>query len=113
MFWTMVATYRDGYHVTDIDKATYTVNRMFYPRWWLQAVGFFQHHGVAGGIMFEPAPSGADVVATQGTIGTFSLFVFVAVAMFAAGYYFSNKINGVYHGKSRSSTSSYQYVEVA
>ena len=54
----MVATYRDGYHVTDIDKATYTVNRMFYPRWWLQAVGFFQHHGVAGGIMFEPAPSG-------------------------------------------------------
>jgi hypothetical protein len=34
--------YRDGYVLSNLDKAELTITPMFYPRWWLEKVGFFQ-----------------------------------------------------------------------
>ena len=38
VIWT---TYRDGYVFSDFDKPTVSVQRMFYPEWWLEQVGYF------------------------------------------------------------------------
>lgn len=59
-FVTVVTTFRDGYHVTGTDKAFVTVNRMFYPKSWLEAVGFWDRPGFAGGIMFAGSPTAVD-----------------------------------------------------
>ena len=52
----LITTYRDGMVITDTDKAVFNIQKMFYPRWWLQAVGYFNSKGNAAGILFSPNP---------------------------------------------------------
>jgi dipeptidase len=47
----LVTKYHDGYVAKDIDSPTINMYSMFYPKWWLEAVGFF-----SGPIVFKPLP---------------------------------------------------------
>jgi hypothetical protein len=64
LFSTILTTYRDGYVMKNLDKATIDFDRMFYPKWWLDKVGYFNIHGNKDGILFMPNPI-ADGVASS------------------------------------------------
>ena len=56
----LITKYHDGYRaITDGSKPAVEMQRLFYPAWWLKAVGFF-NSGINTGpgvIMFAPNPS--------------------------------------------------------
>ena len=53
----VMTTYRDGYVMGDVDKAVFTMTRMFYPKPWLDAVGYFKtHENNPGGLLYQPSP---------------------------------------------------------
>jgi hypothetical protein len=51
--------YHDGYSAEDLDKPDINLKKLFYPAWWLEAVGFFntQVNTAPGTIMFAPNPN--------------------------------------------------------
>jgi hypothetical protein len=53
----VITTYRDGMIIGDTDKAVFTIQKMFYPRWWLEAVGYFNNKGNTNGILFAVNPT--------------------------------------------------------
>ena len=53
----VITTYRDGMVIGDTDKAVFTIQKMFYPRWWLEAVGYFNNKGNSNGILFAANPT--------------------------------------------------------
>lgn len=79
----LITTYRDGYIMTDLDKPTMKIGHMFYPRWWLDAVGYFNVRPNTGGILFQP---NAYTTASM-TQASFSfLHVIGLVALGAVGF---------------------------
>jgi hypothetical protein len=56
LFPLLMTTYRDGMVIGDTDKAVFTIKKMFYPRWWLESVGYFEKKGNKDGILFAPSP---------------------------------------------------------
>lgn len=69
LFPYMLTTYRDGFVIGGQQNATVEIHRMFYPRWWLETVGFFNHPPNRAGILFAPNPvlveNGASVMANM------------------------------------------------
>ena len=57
LFPVLLTTYRDGYVMKNLDQPTIAFDRMFYPRWWLEAVGYFKIAGNRDGILFSDNPS--------------------------------------------------------
>jgi hypothetical protein len=55
--------YHDGMMAMDRDKPLITMKRFFYPKWYLQATGYFNHPGTFGEnvILFQPTPGTAEV----------------------------------------------------
>lgn len=53
----VMTTYRDGMVIGDTHKAVFTIQKMFYPRWWLEAVGYFNNEGNPNGILFSSNPA--------------------------------------------------------
>jgi hypothetical protein len=53
----VMTTYRDGMVIGDTHKAVFTIQKMFYPRWWLEAVGYFNNEGNPHGILFSSNPA--------------------------------------------------------
>ena len=43
LFPTLVVTYHDGYIAKDLNKTTIDMQKIFYPYWWLQAVGYYNN----------------------------------------------------------------------
>lgn len=41
----LITTYRDGYIISGQDEVYVSINKMFYPKWWLEKVGYFAHSG--------------------------------------------------------------------
>lgn len=94
-FPVLLTTYRDGYVIGGQNDASVVINRMFYPKWWLEAVGFFQHPGNKDGILFAPSPTGTKntfsiTVDDEGLDGGMSnVFVFgLAVFLITAAIFF-------------------------
>ena len=56
----VLTTYRDGMVIGDTHKAVFTIQKMFYPRWWLETVGYFNNGGNPHGILFSSNPSYRD-----------------------------------------------------
>lgn len=75
LFPKMLTTYRDGFIIGGQDAATVEINRMFYPRWWLETVGFFNHPPNREGILFAPNPAVEQGVIANGTNGLAMLLV--------------------------------------
>jgi hypothetical protein len=61
------------------DQPLITMKRLFYPKWWLQATGYFEHHGNFGPgvILFEPSPT--EVSAQAASISYSAAMVLTAV----------------------------------
>jgi len=77
----LMTTFRDGYHVLT-EGVFVTPQRLFYPQWWLESVGFFNNPGVPGGIYFLPSPE---------KISTFGSSFFIASLFFAVGFFAARK----------------------
>ncbi len=45
IFPVILTTYRDGYVIGDLDKPTVSITKMFYPKYWLDAVGYWDIGG--------------------------------------------------------------------
>lgn len=94
-FPKLVTTYRDAYVVSGQEDTTVSIRKMFYPKWWLERVGFFDVGGNKDGILFMPNPLPAlnndktphnQVLRNYSTseVGLFGalLFVMLLVGMF-------------------------------
>lgn len=57
LFPVLLTTYRDGYVMKNLDQPTIAFDRMFYPRWWLEQVGYFEIGGNKDGILFSSNPN--------------------------------------------------------
>ena len=91
--WT---TYRDGYVFSGFDQSTVSVQRMFYPEWWLSAVGYFNPMNLNhdnGAILFASNPAvnageltdtGSDSSGAEAGSGS-SLLVLALLGGLAAG----------------------------
>lgn len=65
----LITKFHDGMIATALDQPTIVMRRLFYPKWWLEATGYFLHHGNFGPgvILFEPTPASADSSAVSYT----------------------------------------------
>lgn len=82
LFPHMLTTYRDGYVIGGQQNLTVEINRMFYPRWWLETTGFFTHPPNREGILF--APNTAILPAQQSNTNGLAMLL-VAVVCFVLG----------------------------
>lgn len=89
-FPELLTTYRDGYVIGGQHNATVEIHRMFYPKWWLDKVGFFNIPGNKNGILFQPNPS-IQPIGTNWMDG--SIFVFSSLLFFLLGMWVSKKLN--------------------
>ena len=46
----------------DLEKPDINMKRLFYPKWWLEATGYFEHKGQFGpdAILFAPSPTSSN-----------------------------------------------------
>jgi hypothetical protein len=112
LFPNILATYRDGYIVTNRDKPQVQITAstllppsslhpplltsllslalVFYPRWWLEAVGYFTHppNRDPKAILFSPNPS--EVTSATTSIATTLLACLMTATVFSAfGYQYA------------------------
>lgn len=61
----IITKFHDGMIATALDQPSIVMKRLFYPKWWLEATGYFLHHGNFGPgvILFSPSPVSADTSA--------------------------------------------------
>ena len=61
------------------DQPMINMKRLFYPKWWLEATGYFNHHGNFGPdvILFTPTPT---ATAGHSSVGYSAAMVLTAVA---------------------------------
>ncbi|CAE7770790.1 unnamed protein product [Symbiodinium microadriaticum] len=64
----LITQFHDGYSAEDLDAKDIKMRRLFYPKWWLDAVGFFNStpNRDPKAIMFAPNP--AAPVSTEGEL---------------------------------------------
>ncbi|RLN90012.1 hypothetical protein BBJ28_00006142 [Nothophytophthora sp. Chile5] len=113
LFDYLVTAFHDGYQVSDFYAKTLTVQSLFYPKWWLQEVGFFGTTDNADeddGGNVEPvasssapttaAPSSTSTGADEGQVvkhrGSVSYFTATLLAILAglAGVFLGRKFHG-------------------
>jgi hypothetical protein len=65
----LITQFHDGAHAQDLDKKEIKMTKMFYPKWWLDAVGYWDlgPNRDPHAIMFAPAP-GANPAAAEGEL---------------------------------------------
>eukprot|EP01041_Mallomonas_annulata_P001289 gene1289-2493_t len=83
-FPTLVTKYHDGYRAEDLDQPAVHMQKLFYPKWWLELTGFFNSKAAVGPntLVFAPNPfastsSSNTMVMIMSVIicSAFSLFV--------------------------------------
>ena len=83
LFLFLVPSFRDGYHVTGLEQESVTPTSMFYPKWWLEATGYFTdtfRNDMPGHIVFGANP-------LTGQSSTFSIQLLLgALLIFTAGW---------------------------
>lgn len=57
----LITKYHDGYQAEGLESKDIEMKRLFYPAWWLKAVGYFDSkiNTGPGVIMFSPGPNGS------------------------------------------------------
>jgi dipeptidase len=111
LFDYLVTAFHDGYQVSNFYAKALTVQSIFYPKWWLQQVGFFdgaeESEGAepasAASATTEPAPSGSGMVATakaevvevvrKGAVSYFTTIVLMLLSALA-GVFLGRKFHG-------------------
>jgi len=77
----LITQFHDGYHAQNLDGAEINMKKLFYPKWWLDAVGYFENgpNRDPKAIMFAPnsvasqSSSSAGVVASVLLASTLSV----------------------------------------
>lgn len=59
LFPKLMTQFHDGYTALQLDKRDIKMTKMFYPKWWLEATGFFKNapNDIDGAIMYASDPS--------------------------------------------------------
>lgn len=97
----MVCRYHDGMMALNLDQPLITMKRLFYPKWWLQASGYFDRlHGHFGpdAILFAPSPLGSSVGYYAGLL--FTALVSGAASVAVVLYVLQRQQQGKLHGAS-------------
>ena len=65
----MCCRYHDGMIATNLGAAQIRMKKLFFPKWWLNATGYFNHHGHMGPgvILFDPSPE-AEAIRNQESV---------------------------------------------
>ena len=82
-FPKLVTTLHDGYYATDLETPKINMNKLFYPKWWLDVSGYFLSRPNPMGpdtILFGPSP----ISRTEG--GGLVLFFFICGLVGMSGY---------------------------
>jgi len=59
LFWELITKYRDGYRMDDLRAKDFSPTKLFYPKWWLEQVGFFKNAEIyATNVTHNPGESG-------------------------------------------------------
>lgn len=78
-FPKLLTNFRDGFAM-DTSTATIGFVRLFYPRWWLEKVGYFDIKGTSGGILFAQSPT------SDATLSTTFIILTISFACAIGGY---------------------------
>jgi dipeptidase len=87
LFDTLIAKYHDGYIMTEPTSTELHIKSLFYPRWWLEQVGFFAPPAVEGReqeqeLRFEAPVKEGGIGFTAGALVSFGA-VFLAIGVVA------------------------------
>eukprot|EP01036_Dinobryon_divergens_P024922 gene24922-33415_t len=61
----LLTSFRDGYHIEHLDQASVKITKLFYPRWWLEKVGYFSTYFPYR----YPNPTPQPIVTAVGSVG--------------------------------------------
>lgn len=96
LFPKLMTQFHDGYNALQLDKPDIKVTKMFYPKFWLQATGFFNlgPNDLDGAIMYDSNPAldqvtGSDTTfasATEYYTGVLASGMFVGMIALGVGY---------------------------
>ena len=86
----LITTYRDGMIISNTNMPIFKLQKMFYPRWWLESVGYFNQKGNPKGILFQPNPLSTNYSENN-------IFYVILFSMFFSGIFFY--FLGYYLGK--------------
>lgn len=91
-FPLLVTTYRDGYIVSGLQDITVSIQRVFYPRWWLDQTGYWNSKFDRKGILFDsnPADVNTDVGSVNGDTFVFTM-ILAAIVASTGGYFLAKK----------------------
>jgi hypothetical protein len=88
----LITKFHDGYIAENLNGTAINMNKMFYPKWWLEVTDYFKQKGNtgAGVILFEPSP----IVGTS-----YSSLIFTAISSsiisMTLAFYIANKMNTI------------------
>lgn len=62
----LITKYHDGYRAEGLTTPAINMQKLFYPKWWLDATGYFDNKITTGPgvILFNPSPSGKALAGT-------------------------------------------------
>ena len=95
LFPVLLTTYRDGYVMKNLDQPTISFDRMFYPKWWLDKVGYWDIGPNRDGILFAPPPNTSPMVSYSTYMSSITMTAFICAAVFSAvGFFFAKRFYG-------------------
>ena len=94
MFASM-RSYHDGMIATNRGAPQIVMKKLFYPKWWLEATGYFNHHGNFGPgvILFEPSPDAAHASLNYGAAMLLTAVVSSILTLMATMYVVNSRRN--------------------
>jgi len=101
LFWEIVTKFHDGYRMDDLTARDLSPHKLFYPKWWLEEVGFFKFSNGPGsapatytptkfpggfGAPSPYAPSSISAVSTSAPVAgpALGLFFFMVAVIFGS-----------------------------
>jgi hypothetical protein len=92
LFPVLLTTYRDGYVIGGQQNATVTIKKLFYPKWWLETVGFFNYPGNKNGILFAPNSNTGFINSSANSVaGNLMTVIFSGLIFFVLGFLYAKK----------------------
>lgn len=81
---TLITQFHDGYHAQNLDGAEIQMKKLFYPKWWLDAVGYFDNKPNMDpkAIMFAPSP---ETIATSSSLSMIVTILITSTLSIMAG----------------------------
>lgn len=99
LFPVLLTIYRDGYVMKNLDQPTIAFDRMFYPKWWLDRVGYWDIGPNRDGILFSPSPDTSPTIAYSRYVSSITVTALVCAALFSAlGFLYAKRVYGFRSG---------------